>query len=153
MANESPLIHDGAQCVLGFDARNSTITGTTLSGPSGSGQYLCVRLSTTAGDRTVVLASTAASGVRIYGVLQNKGSTGQVADVGIFGITKVICAATANITGGVLLECSTVYPGGVQAYSSGSTIFPVGIALETPADAQAVFTMALYGFGGGGPVT
>src|SRR5512143_3332242 len=102
MANESPLIHDGAQCVLGFDARNSTFTGTTLAGVNGSGQYLAVRLSTLA-DRTVLLASTVATMTPAYGILQNKGSTGQVADVGVFGVSKAICGATANITGGVLL--------------------------------------------------
>ena len=48
MATESPLIHDGGQCILGFDARNSTYSGSTLAGPSGSGQYLAVLMSTVA---------------------------------------------------------------------------------------------------------
>lgn len=149
MANESPLLHDGAQCVLGFDARNSTYSGTTLSGPSGSGQYLAVRLSTTA-DRTVLLASTVAGGVQAYGILQNKGSTGQVADVGIFGISKGVCGATANITGGVMVAVTTSSAGTLIAYSSATTVYPIGMALETPSAAGAVFTVALYGFGRGG---
>jgi hypothetical protein len=148
MANESPLIHDGAQTVLGFDARNSTNTGSTLSGPSGSGQFLAVRLSTLA-DRTVLLASTATAGVPIYGILQNKGSTGQVADVAIFGICKAVCGATSNVTGGVQLAVSSTAAGSLLAYSSASGVNPVGYALETPAAVGAVFTVALYGFGKG----
>jgi hypothetical protein len=147
MANESPLLHDGAQCVLGFDARNSTATGSTLAGPSGSGQFLAVRLSTTA-DRTVLLASTATAGVPVYGILQNKGSTGQVADVAIFGITKAVCGLTSNLTGGVQVECSSTAAGTLIAYSSAANVFPIGFALETPSAIGAVFTVALYGFGG-----
>ena len=147
MANESPLIHDGAQCVLGFDARNSTITGTTLYGPSGSGQYCAVVLGTTA--RTLRLPTSA--GEQIYGVLQNKGSTGSVADVGIFGITKAVAAFTASsdaITPGVLVRASTL-AGGFLLYSTVAGTYPAGIALTGAANGD-VFTMALYGFGRGG---
>ncbi|HVM96149.1 MAG TPA: hypothetical protein VMT89_07155 [Candidatus Acidoferrales bacterium] len=148
MANESPLLHDGSQCILGFDARNSTLSGTTLAGPSGSGQYLAVRLSTTV-DRTVILASTVGTGVKPYGILQNKGSTGQVADVGIFGISKAVCGATSNITGGSLLMVTNSTAGTLIAFSSAADKYPIGIALETPTAAGAVFTVALYGFGAG----
>lgn len=149
MANESPLLHDGAQCVLGFDARNSTFSGTTLSGPSGSGQYLAVRLSTTA-DRTVLLASTVGAGGIFYGILQNKGSTGQVADVGVFGISKAVCGATSNLTGGVKVSVTNSSAGTLIAYSSAANVYPVGVALETPSAAGAIFTVALYGFGASG---
>ena len=141
MATESPLIHDGGNSILGFDARNSTFTGTTLQGPSGSGQYLAVYMGTTA--RTVGLAIT--STYRAYGILQNKGSTGQVADVGIFGITKAVCSTSASLTPGIMVMCSTA--GAMIAYSSGAGVFPCGITL-TGAAAGEVFTMALYGFGG-----
>lgn len=144
MANESPLMHDGAMCTLGFDARNSTNTGSTLSGPNGSGQFLAVRLSTTA-DRTVLLASTATAGVNIYGVLQNKGSTGQVADVGIFGITKAV--AGGAIAGGGPVAVSSTAAGTFIAYSSAANTYAVGYALETAVAGQ-VFTMRLYGWGG-----
>lgn len=146
MGVESPLIHDGAQCILGFDARNSTFTGTTLPGPSGSGQFLAVALGST--NRSLALAITS---TRIYGILQNKGSTGQVADVGIFGISKAVCATTAAISAsGTQLMCSTV--GTMIAYSSASGAVPVGVNI-TSAAAGEVFTMALYGFGQGSPGT
>jgi hypothetical protein len=150
MATESPLVHDGAQCILGFNANNNstTVGSTALLGPSGSGQFLAVRLSTTA-DRTVLLASTATSGVRIYGVLQNKGSTGQVADVGLYGVSKVICGATANITGGVQLSVTSTAPGSMIAYSSAAQTMPVAIALETPSAVGAVFSALIYGAGAG----
>mgnify|MGYP001499069346 CR=1 FL=1 len=117
MATESPLIHDGAQTILGFGAlNNSTWLGSTaMAGPSGSGQFLAVRLSTTAA-RTVLLASTATTGVPMYGVLQNKGSTGLVADVGIFGITKAVAGATIGIGG--VVEVSSTAPGTMWTSSS-----------------------------------
>lgn len=144
MATESPLMHDGAQCVLGFDARNSTFSGTTNAGPSGSGQFLAVRLSTLA-DRTVLLASTATAGVNIYGILQNKGSTGQVADVGIHGVTKAVAGGT--IGGGGPVAVSSTAPGSLIAYSSAAQTYAVGFALESAVVGQ-VFTMRLYGWGG-----
>jgi len=146
MANESPLLHDGAQCILGFDARNSTFSGTTLAGPSGSGQFIPVALSTL----TARMVIPASSGGRIYGVLQNKGSSSQVADVGIFGITKAVCVSSVAI--GQLLMVSTgalsTLGVGFAPYSSAANTYPVGQALE-PAVAGQVFTMAIYGFGAG----
>jgi hypothetical protein len=146
MATESPLIHDGAQCILGFNANNNstTVGSTALLGPSGSGQFLAVRLSTTVA-RTVLLASTATTGVQVYGILQNKGSTGQVADVGIFGISKAVAGATIGIGG--IVECTSTAPGSLIPYSSGAGAYPVGVALESAVVGQ-VFSLALYGFGG-----
>ena len=144
MANESPLIHDGGQCILGFDARNSTFSGTTNVGPSGSGQFCCVTLSTTGNARMLYLPTS--SGLQIYGVLQNKGSSSQVADVGIFGITKVVCANSSIAIGNLVMVSSA--GGGVCAYSTVVGNFPIGRALEGAVVGQ-VFTMALYGFGAG----
>lgn len=148
MANESPLIHDGAQCILGFDARNSTNSGSTWPGPSGSGQFCPVALSTLTA-RMVIQAS---SGGKVYGILQNKGSSSQVADVGIFGITKAICVSSIALgqqlmvsTGGAAGSTAGT---GLAPYSSAVNVYPIGIALE-PAVAGQVFTMALYGFGAG----
>lgn len=143
MATESPLIHDGAQCVLGFDARNSTFSGTTNSGPSGSAQFCLVSLSTVTARMVLLPAS---SGARVYGVLQNKGSSSQVADVGIFGISKVVCAGSSVGIGQIVMASSG--NGGACPYSSASSIYPVGIALEGATVGQ-VFTCALYGFGQG----
>lgn len=150
MANESPMLKDGAQCTLGFDARNSTFTGTTLSGPSGSGQFLAVRLSTTV-DRSILLASTVATQVPAMGILQNKGSTGQVADVCFIGVTKAVCGATSNLTGGVLVGVSSTAAGTLIAYSSAAAHNPIGVAYETPAAVGAVFTVLMYGYGMGTP--
>lgn len=147
MANESPLLHDGAQCILGFDARNSTFSGSTWPGPSGSGQFCPVALSTV----TARMVLQASSGNRMYGVLQNKGSSSQVADVGIFGITKAICVSSIAIgqqvsvsTGGVAGSTAGT---GFGPYSSAAGVYPVGVAVES-ATAGQVFTLALYGFGG-----
>lgn len=145
MATESPLIHDGGQCILGFDARNSTYSGSTLAGPSGSGQYLAVLMSTVA--RTVLLASTATAGVQAYGILQNKGSTGSVADVGIFGISKAVAGLTITVS--QQLEVSSTAAGTLIPLSSATGIYPIGVAL-TAASVGDVFTIALYGFGRGG---
>ena len=148
MATESPLLHDGGQCVLGFDARNSTLSGTTNSGPSGSGQFTPVALSTV----TARMVIPASSGNRVYGILQNKGSSSMVADVAIFGICKAVCVSSIALgqavsvsTGGATGTTAAV---GLGAYSSAAGIYAIGQALES-ATAGQVFTMALYGFGQG----
>ncbi len=149
MATQDPLLRH-SQCTLGFSALNSStyLGSTALAGPSGSGQYLAVRLSTTLGDRVVALASTATTGVPICGILQNKGSSGSAADIGFVGISKVVCGATANITNGVQLEVSSTAPGTMIAYSSAAAINAVGMALETPGGVGAVFTAYIYGYSG-----
>ena len=148
MATESPLLHDGSQNVLSTaqDARRTTITGSTLAGPNGSGQFLCVTQSTTV-DRTVGVASTAPTANvgnnNIYGILQNTPGPGQAADVGIFGITKVVAVSTTFVRG-ALLSPSTLTGGGVTAYSTGLLAYnPIGYALETPSTVNQVITMFL----------
>jgi hypothetical protein len=145
----SPLLVDGS-CVFGFSALNSStyLGSTALAGPSGSGQYLAVRLSTTLGDRTLALASTATTGVPIFGIVQNKGSTGQAAAVGYMGNSKAVCGSTTNITGGVYLEVSSTAPGTLIAYSSAANVYPVAIALEQPSATGAIFSVRLGGPGG-----
>jgi hypothetical protein len=151
MATESPLLHDGSQCVSNFDARNSSVTGTTLAGPSGSGQFLAVLLATTA-DRTIVQTSSGSTGQLIYGILQNKPSTGIAADVGIFGITKAVAASTTITAGSEVMTSGSSMTGRLTLYST--TVGPgtarLGRALESATTAGQVFTMALYGFGMGG---
>ncbi len=146
MATESPLLHDGSQTVLstGNDARRTSITGSTLSGPNGSGQFLCVSLSTIT-DRTVNFTSTAstASGPglnRAYGVLQNTPGPGQAADVGIFGVSKVVAGST-NFVRGQMIMPSSLFAGTVALLSTtGLAYNPIGIALETPTSTGAVIT-------------
>lgn len=147
MATEGPSIHDGAQTVSGTDFRNSTYSGSTRLGPSGSGQFAAVRLSTVA-DRTVLGCTI--SGQQIYGVLQNKPAVGDAADVLIFGVSKVVCGTTSVVAGLKIMADSS---GNMVAYSSAAGVNACGIALETPPSAGAVFTAAIYGFGlGGGSV-
>lgn len=144
MATESPLLHDGSHTVAGSDFRNSTYSGSTRLGPSGSGQFAAVRLSTVA-DLTVLGCTV--SGQQIYGILQNKPNTGEAADVGIFGVTKAVCGTTTVVAGVKVMADSS---GNMVAYSSAAGVNACGIALETPPSVGAVFTMALYGFGVGG---
>jgi len=142
MATESPLLHDGSQTITSQDMRNSTVTGTTLSGPNGSGQFLGVCLSTTVA-RTIALAT--AAGQRLYGIIQNKPSTGLAADVGVFGISKWVAGATIGIGG--VLQVSSTAAGTAIPYASAAGIYPAGVALESAVVGQ-VFTAAIYGFGG-----
>lgn len=147
-ATESPLIHDGSQTTLSTaaDFRNSTLTGTTLSGPSGSGQFLAVVLSTTV-DRTVQLNSTVTVSDfgKIYGICQNKPRPGDAVDVGLFGITKAVAGTTSWVRGSDLSVSSTA-AGTLTVLSSG--LMRVARALETPQAVGQVITVALYGFGG-----
>jgi hypothetical protein len=148
MATESPLLHDGGQNTLSTaaDFRNSAVTGSTLSGPSGSGQFLAVVMSTTA-DRTINGPSTVA-GTRIYGICQNKPRGGDAIDVGIFGISKAV--AGASITRGSEVMTSSTASGTLIAFSTAAGQVPCGRAIESAVVGQ-VFSMALYGFGAGSP--
>src|SRR5260221_7262925 len=117
MATESPLIHDGGQNLLSTasDFRNSTVTGSTLAGPSGSGQFLAVVQSTTV-DRTLALPATGgSSGVQIYGICQNKPRAGEVIDVGVFGVSK--CVAGATIVRGQRVMTSSTLAGTLIPFS------------------------------------
>lgn len=148
MATESPLIHDGAQNLLSTaaDFRNSTLTGTTLAGPSGSGQFLAVVQSTTV-DRTCALPSTAGStGLPIYGICQNKPRGGEAIDVGIFGVSK--CVAGAAIVRGSQLMASATAAGMLITYSTaaGGQVVSVGVALES-AVVNQVFSAAINAVG------
>lgn len=142
MAVEGPKI-DLGWCVSGFDARNGTLSGTTRSGPSGSGQFLAVQLSTTV-DKTVNLCTVA--GMKPLGILQNKPSTGIAADVCIFGVSKVVAGSTA-IAAGQELETSTL--GAMIPFSSATGIYPCGRALEAATTNGQIFSALIYGAGVG----
>lgn len=148
MATESPLIHDGAQTVAGFDGRNSSITGTTLAGPNGSAQFLAVTLSTSSSRTVAIPSSGGSTGAAIYGILQNKPSTGIAADVGIFGISKMVSGSTAIASGQDLMVSATA--GGVLIpYSStvGAGVARIARSLETATAVGQVFTGFVYGIG------
>lgn len=138
MANEGPLQHWGWG-ISGFDARNSSITGTTRSGPSGSGQFLAVQLSTSA-DLTVNVCTV--SGMKIMGILQNKPSTGIAADVGTQGFTKAVAGAT--IAPGQELMVSSTAAGSLIPFSSATGIYPCGRSLMA-AVVGDIFSAYLYG--------
>lgn len=148
MATESPLIHDGSQTVAGFDGRNSSITGTTLAGPNGSAQFLAVTLSTSSSRTVAITSSGASTGAIIYGILQNKPSTGIAADVGIFGVSKVVAGSTA-IGSGMDLMVSATAGGVLIPYSSsvGAGVARVARSLETATTIGQVFTAFVYGIG------
>ena len=143
MATESPLIHDGSQCVAAADYSNtanknpSTGTGASSAG-TGSAQFYFVVLSQTA-DRTVVLAS--ALGAQVYGILQNKPKLGEPADVGIYGLSKAIVGA-AGSTHGKPQMCDV--NGLVTDWVAGAGSAQVGYALESGA-AGAIITVYLSG--------
>ncbi len=151
MATESPLIHDGSQNTLSTanDARRSSITGTTLSGPNGSAQFYWLTESTTV-DRTVAFASTAPTTTPWYpyGVLQNTPQPGGAADIGIFGITKLIAGTTTIVRGSQISPSSTV-SGLTSLWATGQVYLRAGIALETPSAVGQVFTALIYGPQGG----
>jgi hypothetical protein len=145
MATESPLLHDGGQNLLSTaaDFRNSTLTGTTLAGPNGSGQFLAVINSTTV-DRTCILTSTVgSSGLGIYGICQNKPRGGEAIDVGFLGVSK--CVAGLAIVRGQTLMASATAAGTLVPYSTAVlAAWPCGVALESAALGQ-VFTANING--------
>lgn len=75
MATEGPLTHDGSQ--------------TTAAADLSAKQFYAVKITAA---RAVNLAST--GGEAIYGILQNKPTSGQAADVGLMGISKAIAGGT-----------------------------------------------------------
>lgn len=142
MATESPLLHDGGQCIAAANYGNTagiagTNTAGTTGGSAGSGQYLAVVKNTTA--RQVAVAA-ATAGLKVYGVLQNKPGSLQAADVGIFGISKVV-ADSAGVTCGDYLMSSSNTAGCAMTWTA--THYSFGLALETAA-AGAVFTALIY---------
>ncbi len=104
-----------------------------------------MRLSTVA-DRTVLGCTV--SGQQVYGVIQNKPSTGLAADVGIMGVSKVVCGTTSVSAGSKIQADSS---GNAVAYSSAAGIYAAGVALETPTAAGQIISAFIYSgaYGGG----
>jgi hypothetical protein len=126
------------------DARRSSITGTTLSGPNGSGQFNWVYTSTTK-DFQARLASTLfaqSTLVQVIGILQNTPGPGEACDIGYVGVSKVIAGSTSITNGTLLQQASTlagIASGQVMPWQTGSGP-PIGYALETPTSSGAVFS-------------
>ena len=129
MATEGPLIHDGAQCTAAANYYNPS---SALDGPNGSGQFLFVYVSAA----RVVTVQTSSGGA-VYGILQNSPASGQAADVGIMGISKVV--AGAAITAGANLMCDTAG----RAVAQTSTNIIAAVALEAATAAGQIITVAI----------
>lgn len=143
MALEGPLLHDGSQTTSAVDASKATAgyygintAGLAPGAASGSGQFLFVYVS---GSRAVTPAGTA--GRQVYGVLQNAPKSGQAADVGIFGITKVVTGSGGVTANNIVMTDAN---GCAVNWSAGSAYSQLGIALETVA-ANAVATIYFWG--------
>jgi hypothetical protein len=95
MAIEGPGLDIGYLTSTG-DMRNSSITGTTLGGPNGSGQFLFVKVST-AND--FVFAGCTANTDRAIGVLQNKPAVGEAGDIRFLGVSKLVAGSSAIAPG------------------------------------------------------
>ena len=154
MAEQDPLIRIGWLTLSTLDdARRSSITGTTLNGPNGSGQFYWVYGSTLNSLQVRIGSSliTPSSLAPVLGILQNTPGPGEAADIGIFGVSKMIAGSTAMAMG-TLIQASSApvgQAGQVVPYVQGNGP-PIGFALENPTSTGAVFTAALYGWSHGG---
>lgn len=142
MAVEGPGLDIGYLVSTG-DMRNSSITGTTLGGPNGSGQFLAVRLST-ASDFAFSLATSSAA--EVIGILQNKPAVGEAGDIRFVGVSKAVSGSTA-VTPGVDLMSDT--DGQLLPYSSAAGTPRCGKALQAATAVGNVFSMLVYGTGPG----
>jgi hypothetical protein len=143
MATEGINLHDGTQTIAAANYGNGanlagTNTAGTTGGSTGSGQFLCVALSTSVA-RTSVLASTL--GQQIYGVLQNKPAAGQAADVVVFGVTKAV-VGVGGVTLGLPVYVDAT--GAVINWVTGSGKVQIGFSYETGVAGQ-VITIFLFG--------
>jgi len=125
-------------CVAGADFRDSTLTGTTHAGPNGSAQFMAVQLSTVT-DLTVNL--TTANGARVFGILQNKPSTGIAADVAVFGVSK--CVAGSTFGPGVDLMSDS--SGCLIPLVASTAVLKFGRSLETVSAVGQVFSAVIFG--------
>lgn len=117
-ATESPLVHDGSQ--------------TTAAADLSTKQFYAVAIT---GSRAVNLAST--GGENVYGILQNKPSTGEAADIGIMGVSKAVAGAV--VTAGNFLMTDTA---GRLVPATGTSA-RVAQAIESAAATSTVFTVAI----------
>lgn len=149
MATELNLQVDGTQ-IAAEDYRNSTYSGSTRAGPSGSGQFCAMRLSTAA-DRTITM--TTVTGAPIYGILQNKPSSGIAASVAYGGISKAVAASTA-IGAGMDLMVTSTSQGAMIPWVAGAGVAKSGRSIEAAGTLGQIFSMFVYGAGapGGGIV-
>lgn len=121
MATDTPQIRDGSNVVAGADLSTK--------------QFYAVKLSAA---NTVILAG---AGDLIYGILQNKPTSGQAADVSIFGVTKAILGGT--VTGGNKLKVDSA--GKLVANSTGDTTVAMAIIDGVSGDIATVKVLPTAG--------
>jgi hypothetical protein len=154
MALQDPLIRLGWLTLSTLDdARNSTVTGTTLNGPQGSGQFYWVYTSTLNSLQCRLGSSgiTPSSLVSVIGILQNKPGPGEAADIGFLGISKAIAGSTSLTMGNLIQPSSapTGQSGELVVFASGNGP-PIGYALEAPTSTGALFTVMVNASGARG---
>lgn len=118
MATEGPLVRDGSQ--------------TTAAADLSSSQFLAVKITAA---RQVNLANTGGEG--IYGILQNKPTSGQAADVGILGVSKAVAGASFSAGAELMTDTSG------RLITATSTNRRVAMAIEAAGAAGDVVTVAL----------
>lgn len=101
-------------------------------------QYTCMALTTDNPSKV----NKASSGAAIVGVLQNKPTSGQVADVRVLGLTKLLVDSGAGVTAGDKLMAVNG-TGGVATATTGN--FVIGFAEETAAASTYVTAVLLPG--------
>lgn len=118
MATEGPLLHDGSQTTAAVD----------LS----AAQFKAVKITAA---RAVNLANT--GGEAIYGILQNKPTAGQAADVGFVGVSKAVAGAAVNAGDYLMTDTSA------RMITATSTNHRVAQALEAASGAGQIITVML----------
>lgn len=141
MAVEGPGLDIG-YLISNFDARNSAITGTTLGGPSGSGQFLAVKMSTV--DFTFGLATSSLA--EVIGILQSKPAVGEAGDIRFVGVSKAVSGSTAIVAG---TDVMSDVDGQLVPYSSAAGTPRCGKALNGASAVGTVFSLLVYGVGPG----
>ena len=133
------------------DARRSAITGSTINGPNGSGQFYWVYMSTLADFvfrlGSTVNALTPSSLTPVVGILQDTPGPGLAGSVCVFGVTKAIAGST-TIARGTALQVSSTLGGSLVPALTGNGP-PIGYALETPTALQQIFAVMLEQRGAG----
>jgi hypothetical protein len=118
MATEGPLIHDGSQ--------------TTAAADLSASQFYACKITAA---RSVNLAST--GGEPIYGIIQNKPTSGQAVDVGILGVTKAVAGGSFSAGAALMTDTS-----GRLITQTGST-HRVATAIEAATAAGQLITVAI----------
>lgn len=155
MANEQMGFHVGWLTLSTLDdARRSSITGTTLNGPNGSGQFYWVygsslnALQVRLGSSNVTPSPTQ----NVLGILQNTPGPGDPCDICMLGVSKVIAGSTSIVPFQSIQQSSAPtagLSGLVVPYSTtAGNGAALGFALEAPTSTGAVFTAFINVTGG-----